>query len=125
MGYFTRRIERIHRLSFGQLKQNLRQELHDYHHLKTYIGGYHIKTVYRQCNKAGLKRNETFTWTMPARWCTCKRRIVDLPHKSYTHAYYRAVRKKCVIAILGVVFETYKEQLEMFKKHEGRRVVNH
>ena len=102
MGYFTRRIERIHRLSFGQLKQDLRQdekrqnvleELHHYHNLKTYIGGYHIKTVYRQCNKAGLKRNETFTWAMPARWCTCKRRIVDLPHKSYTRAYYRAVRK--------------------------------
>ena len=92
----------IHLLSFGQLKQDLRQdekrqnvleELHDYHNLKTYIGGYHINMVYRQCNKAELKRNGTFTWAMPTHWCTCKRRIVDLPHKSYTHAYYRAVRK--------------------------------
>ena len=44
----------IHHLNFCQLKQDLKQdekrqnvleELHDYHNLKTYIGGYHIKTV--------------------------------------------------------------------------------
>ena len=121
-------------MNFCQLKQDLEQdekrqnvleELHNYHNLKTYIGGYHIKTVYRQCNKTELKQNEEFTWLMSARWCECKRRIVDLPHKSYTHAFYRAVRKNRCDHHFGHGFRNYKEQLQMFKKHHGRRTVNH
>ena len=53
------------------------------------------------------------------------RRIVDLPHKSYIHAYYRAVRKNMCDRHFGRGFRNYKEQLEMFKKREGRRAVNH
>ena len=124
----------INHLNFCQLKQDLKQdekrqnvleELHDCHNLKTYVGGYHIKTVYRQCNKAELKLNETFMWAMPARWCECKKRITDLPHKSYTRAYYRAVRKNMCDRHFGCGFRNYKEQLEMFKKHHGRQAVNY
>ena len=88
----------IHHLNFCQLKQELKQnekrqdvldEIHDYHNLKTFHDS-HIKAIYKQCNEAELK---TFTWRTPermkiGRWCTCKRRIIDLPHKTYTHALF-------------------------------------
>ena len=30
---------------------------------------------------------------MPARWCTCKGRIIDLPRKSHTHAFHSPENK--------------------------------
>ena len=48
------------------------------------------------------------------RWCTCKRRIIELPHKSHTHAFHSVVIKEEVID-MGHGFRNYKEQLEWDK----------
>ena len=93
-------------LEQGEKRQNVLEELHNYHNLKTYIGGYHIKTVYRQCNKTELKQNEEFTWVMPARWCECKRRIYRT--SPTLRLFIELLEKIGVITILGVDFETTK-----------------
>ena len=108
----------IHHVNFCQLKHELEQdekrqelleELRDYHNLKTFWSDIHIKTLYRQCNEVELKSSGKF-----GRWCTCRRRIIDLPHKSYTHAYHSVVVHKEVLN-LGFGLRNYKEELEHAK----------
>ena len=123
-------------MNFIQLKHDLKQdvkrqavleELHDYHNIKAFVYDYHIKTIYRHCEKAELK---TFTWRTPqrmkkGRWCTCKRRIVDLPHKTYTHVFISVVRKNKNDNTLGGGFRNYKEELKWSKRYHGSGIVGY